>query len=218
MGAAEHYGIYGMWRHQGRLVLVRKSRGPYAGLLDLPGGSPEPGESIEQTLARELWEETGARLSGSSAPRAFDLHVTTDSSGRAIDLRHRGRILEVQVDGKPRLDIIDQDVHGAVLADGLTSDEVSPLVLDALRQFPSYRFVTLRENGAGTFDAEADAAYFPFVAHIGNGEAVENTVIERPDGAIVLDFDADGHLMGVEIVGAKALLRGSTISGLEQIG
>lgn len=144
MGAAEHYGIYDRWRHQGRLVLVRKSRGPYAGLLDLPGGSPKPGESIEQTLSRELLEETGACLSGSSAPREFDLHLTTDSSGRAFDLRHRGQFLEMQVDGKPRLDIIDQDVHGAVLAEGLTTDEVSPLVLEALRQFPWYRCVTLR--------------------------------------------------------------------------
>ena len=105
---------------------------------------PKPGESIKQTLSRELLEETGACLSGSSAPREFDLHLTTDSSGRAIDLRHRGQFLEMQVDGKPRLDIIDQDVHGAVLAEGLTTDEVSPLVLEALRQFPWYRCVTLR--------------------------------------------------------------------------
>ena len=199
-------------------MLVRKSRGPYAGLLDLPGGSPEPGESIMQTLARELFEETGARLSGSAAPRSFDLHVTADSSGRAIDLRHRGRFLEVQVDGMPHLDIIDRDVHGVVLAEGLTTDEVSPLVVEALRQFPWYRSVTLRENGAGTFDAVADAAYFPFVAHNGNGEIVENSVIERPGGTIVLDVDAEGQLMGVEDVGAKALLRGTTITGLDQIG
>jgi len=149
MEATEHYGIYGLWRHQGRLVLVRKSRGPYTGLLDLPGGSPEPGESSEQTLARELLEETGARLSESSASRSFDLHVTTDSSGRTIDFRHRGQILEVQVDGDLRLDIVDQDVHGVVLAAGLTTDQLSPLALEALRQFPSYRSVTLRGARTG---------------------------------------------------------------------
>lgn len=217
MEATDHYGIYGLWRHQGRLVLVRKSRGPYAGLLDLPGGSPEPGESIEDTLARELLEETGAHLTGSSASRPFDLHITTDSSGRTIDVRHRGQIFEVQVTGDLLLDIVDQDVHGAVLAVGLTTDQLSPLVLEALRQFPSYRPGTLREERTGTFDAVADAAYLPLVDHIGNGEIVENTVIERSNGTIILDFDSDGHLLGVEILEARALLREETITELEQI-
>lgn len=219
MEATEHYGIYGLWRHQGQLVLVRKSRGPYTGLLDLPGGTPEQGESIEQTLARELLEETGAHLTGSSASRSFDLHVTTDSSGRTIDFRHRGQIFEVQVGGDLVLDIVDQDVRGAVLAEGLTADQLSPLALAALALFPSYRTGTLREGRRpGTFDAVADAAYFPLVDHISDGEITENTVIERPNGTIVLDFDADGHLMGVEVVQAEALLRDETLSGLEQIG
>lgn len=50
----QHSGVYGVWTQDGKLVTVRKARGPYTGLLDLPGGSPEPGESPEQTLRREL--------------------------------------------------------------------------------------------------------------------------------------------------------------------
>ncbi|MGO1285432.1 MAG: NUDIX domain-containing protein [Brevibacterium yomogidense] len=218
METTQHFGIYGLWRHQGRLVLVRKSRGPYASLLDLPGGSPEPGESIEETLARELREETGARLSSSSTPRSFDIHVTADSRGRAIDLHHQGRIVEVQLEGDLRQDIDDGDVNGIVLAAGLTVDQLSPLTVEALRQFPSYAPLTLLDDGTATFDAQADAAYFPLVSHIGHGEAVENTVIERPGGTIILDFDADGRLLGVEVVGARTLLRDSTLEGLELLG
>lgn len=55
--------ITGALRHldelAGRAVLRRKARGPYLGLLDLPGGSPVPGESPEETLRRELIEERG---------------------------------------------------------------------------------------------------------------------------------------------------------------
>lgn len=144
MESTEHLGIYGLWRHEGRLVLVRKTRGPYTGLLDLPGGSPEPGESIEETLARELHEETGTRLISSSTPRVFDIRVSMDSEGRSIDLRHHGVFAEVQVEGELRHDIDEEDVSGIVLADGLTLDQLSPPVIEALRQFPSYAPVTLR--------------------------------------------------------------------------
>ena len=47
-------------------MLVRKSRGPYTGLLDLPGGSPEHAESIIHTLSREIKEETGVIVKASS--------------------------------------------------------------------------------------------------------------------------------------------------------
>jgi uncharacterized protein YuzE len=44
--------------------------------------------------------------------------------------------------------------------------------------------------------------------HEGSGAAVEQVVVERAGrGDIVLDFDADGLLLGLEIIGATALLR-----------
>ncbi|MEU7903651.1 DUF2283 domain-containing protein [Actinoplanes sp. NPDC049118] len=42
---------------------------------------------------------------------------------------------------------------------------------------------------------------------------MENVVVERDGkGDIVLAFDADGHLLGVEIIGAACLLHGSVLS------
>ncbi|WP_248958637.1 DUF2283 domain-containing protein [Sphaerisporangium perillae] len=58
------------------------------------------------------------------------------------------------------------------------------------------------------YDHEVDAAYSYIVDAIADGEAVEQVVVERPgSGDIVLDFDRDGHLLGVEIIGANRLLR-----------
>jgi len=44
---------------EGQVLLIRKARGPYAGLWDLPGGGIEFGESPEEAVLREFQEETG---------------------------------------------------------------------------------------------------------------------------------------------------------------
>ena len=41
-----HIGFYRIINKEDRLLVVKKSRGPYNGLLDLPGGKPEYGEPI----------------------------------------------------------------------------------------------------------------------------------------------------------------------------
>jgi ADP-ribose pyrophosphatase YjhB (NUDIX family) len=43
----------------GMVMLTRRANEPQAGWWDLPGGFMEPGETPEQTVVRELAEETG---------------------------------------------------------------------------------------------------------------------------------------------------------------
>ncbi|WP_058724910.1 NUDIX domain-containing protein [Curtobacterium luteum] len=99
MAAHEHVGVYGAWLQDGRLVTVEKSRGPYTGWLDLPGGTPEPGESELDTLLRELTEECGVTVAAVLAWSDFDVPVDRASDGTTIDFRHRGRIALVSADG-----------------------------------------------------------------------------------------------------------------------
>ncbi len=49
---------------QDELLVAVRARDPGRGLLDLPGGFVDPGESLEEALVRELKEELGLDLTG----------------------------------------------------------------------------------------------------------------------------------------------------------
>lgn len=85
-----HFGVYGVVIRESRILVVRKARGPYTGLLDLPGGSPEPGESRQETLIRELREETGGIATEFGPWNQFSIQVDRDSLGQPIEFHHVG--------------------------------------------------------------------------------------------------------------------------------
>lgn len=59
-----HLGVYAVAFNptNTHILLIYKSRGPYAGRFDLPGGKIERGESLEAALRREVQEETGLEI------------------------------------------------------------------------------------------------------------------------------------------------------------
>ena len=65
-----------------------------------------------------------------------------------------------------------------------------------------------------TLDPDADAAYVEIagVEH----RSVEAIPVHRPDGMIVLDFDRDGHLLGVEVLGATRLLPADILASADR--
>ena len=55
-------GVSGIAQHAGRILLAKRSRGPFAGCWSLPGGKVNPMERHRDALAREFLEETGLRI------------------------------------------------------------------------------------------------------------------------------------------------------------
>lgn len=47
---------------ENQLLVTRRKHDPFKGTLDLPGGFAEPGESIEQSLIREVKEELNLEI------------------------------------------------------------------------------------------------------------------------------------------------------------
>lgn len=72
-----------VWRKQpAGLLLVRRNRGDHVEYA-LPGGTPQPGESLVSCARREVLEETGVRVNPTRI--AFMLEVVDDRQGRVID-------------------------------------------------------------------------------------------------------------------------------------
>ncbi len=53
------------------ILLVKKAIPPYKGSWDLPGGFVEPGETLEESVRREVKEETGIKLNGTKPFASF---------------------------------------------------------------------------------------------------------------------------------------------------
>ncbi len=58
----KQFGSYGLVIKNDTILLIKKNGGPYDGKLDLPGGTIEFNERPQDTLKREMMEETGIEV------------------------------------------------------------------------------------------------------------------------------------------------------------
>lgn len=69
-----------------------------------------------------------------------------------------------------------------------------------------------------TYDRVADAAYIEFVDVTPGEAAVQQEVpVGDTDSTIIMDFDQNGFLLGMEILGASAILRDDLLAAAEDI-
>jgi uncharacterized protein YuzE len=68
-----------------------------------------------------------------------------------------------------------------------------------------------------SYDPEVDAAYIGVVDPIENGAAVKQVVVPtgQTKAEFILDFDSEGSLLGIEVLGARSGLRPETIAQAE---
>jgi 8-oxo-dGTP diphosphatase len=131
-----HLGIYGVLKNNGNILLVKKIRGPYTGLYDLPGGKMEHGEQITEGLKREFIEETGVIVSKSELLCALVHNETFTYEGELISMHQVGIIHTVKDfdDSNIIEDMHEEDSAGAIWIpiEECTRDKLSPFAYKAI--------------------------------------------------------------------------------------
>ena len=120
-----HFGVYGIALRGSKILLIKKARGPYTGLYDLPGGSQESGESYTDTLIREIKEETGCTVEkfGNERRKSIIFSDFTEASGEHGVLRHDAILYDVKISGTLQTEGDGLDSGGAVWTD---NEKLSP--------------------------------------------------------------------------------------------
>ena len=96
---SKHVGCYGIAKKDGKVLLIRKGRGPYTGLLDLPGGGIEYGEKPNDTIRREFMEEVGITIKDYSLREVSTNYVVWNMNENIEeDVSHYGMIYDVVID------------------------------------------------------------------------------------------------------------------------
>ena len=128
-------GCYGLIINGDKIALIKKARGGYKGLLDLPGGGIEYGETPEETLVRELMEEAGVNVIDYKLLTVTSTRIKWHDENFNEDLHQIGILYKVELkDYKLKEDGDGLDSDGCSYYDinKLSKDEITPFTRDGL--------------------------------------------------------------------------------------
>lgn len=146
----KHFGVYGVAIDNEKLLVIEKNSGPYQNRYDLPGGAQEVGESMIDTLEREILEETGFTVLSSAKSRLYSAWIYEND--RRVVSHHIFNLFDVKLnhvskklpqfvaDGKN-----DSDRAVWKLVTELSAENSSPLVLKVIAEVNNYPHVDKAE-------------------------------------------------------------------------
>jgi 8-oxo-dGTP diphosphatase len=112
-------GVYTL--PDGRVLLCRNHRGDW----ELPGGRPEPHESGDECLVREMWEETGLAVRVGRLLGTVEYEVVPE---RWVDVTGYSCSPAPPADPVPALSVSDEHVEVAFVDAGLLGPDELPAV------------------------------------------------------------------------------------------
>ncbi len=111
-----NFGVYGICTKGDQVLVIKKGRGPYKGLYDLPGGRIEFGEHVEIALKREFEEEVSVEVTALNfiGYNEYFCKFTNDLN-EVKDFQHVGLYFSVECDSsKIKTDADGHDSLGAL--------------------------------------------------------------------------------------------------------
>ena len=133
-----HVGSYGVIIQDGKIALIKKARGGYKGLYDLPGGGIEHDETPLEALTRELMEEIRVSIVKAELLDAVSKTFKWDVNDKLIqDLHHIGILYTAEIEGnelKTDADGLDSLGGEWIDIDKVKEEDVSPFTWMALKK------------------------------------------------------------------------------------
>jgi 8-oxo-dGTP pyrophosphatase MutT (NUDIX family) len=132
----QHIGVYGVYVKGNDLLVVKKTRGPYINRYDLPGGSFDTNESIQDCLVREMIEEVGYEFEPYKMIGTYDYLIPWEQENNHTHVHHIALYFEVRSNKEiQRINIVADDTEGFefVGINHLSSENSSPLVQDIVK-------------------------------------------------------------------------------------
>lgn len=131
-----HIGVYGICKSNSQLLVIHKKGGPYNKRFDLPGGSINQNETLEQALHREFIEETGLEINLKNCIGVIEFIVPWTRDGfdhthcHHIAIFYDISILSGDILESPKL--VDSLGAEWIDIDCINTENSSPLVIEAV--------------------------------------------------------------------------------------
>jgi 8-oxo-dGTP pyrophosphatase MutT (NUDIX family) len=97
--------IVGCIDEAGRVLIVKQTAGPFEGAWLLPGGSVERDERLEDAARRELFEETGYRVTDLRPVALYEVRSAPPGRFQFLVLLFRGSELDGAPQPEPRSEL-----------------------------------------------------------------------------------------------------------------